>query len=148
MATPAKRPTVILFADDDADDRDLMREAFAEAAEEVDFHTVDDGVELMDALRGPSDSIDGIRPDVLLLDLNMPRKNGYAALAEMKADPELRKFPVVIFSTSSSNSDVQFALEHSAASYVVKPTDYDSLLKFVSDLTSYWCFHDTFVTQW
>src|SRR5262245_13235291 len=93
------KPVTVLMADDDADDREMTREAFEEGRVANDLRFVEDGVELMDYLyrRGKSsDPADSPRPGLILLDLNMPRKDGREALKEIKADPNLRTIPVVI----------------------------------------------------
>ncbi|MGH8024401.1 MAG: response regulator, partial [Limisphaerales bacterium] len=99
----------ILLADDDADDRKLTRDAFVENRLANEFHSVEDGEELMDYLhrRGKYESLQGAPlPGLILLDLNMPRKDGREALKEIKADPNLRRIPIVVLTTSKAEEDI------------------------------------------
>ncbi len=103
------KPITILMADDDADDRQMTKEAFAESLLANDLHFVEDGVELMDYLcrRGKySDPATSPFPGLLLLDLNMPRKDGREALREIKADPKLKHIRVVVLTTSKAEEDI------------------------------------------
>jgi two-component system response regulator len=141
MNPEERRLPTILVAEDDPDDRDLTREAFAAAGAGGDLRFVEDGQELLDYLyrRGPY-AADGAapRPDLLLLDLNMPRLDGRAALRQIKADPELRLMRVVILTTSRAAEDVVAAYEISASSYITKPASYRHLLEVVETLARYW----------
>lgn len=135
------KPITILLADDDPDDRQLMKEAFEETHLAHDLRFVADGEELMDylnhrgrfAARGSAPS-----PGLILLDLNMPRKDGREALREIKADPRLKNIRVVIMTTSKAEEDVIRAYELSAASYITKPVTFERLVDVIRTLGKYW----------
>lgn len=132
---------VVLYAEDDPDDQYLMRRAFDVVTSHVDLQLVDDGQELLDYLRNVDPHSDPSLPVLVLLDLNMPNKDGREALAEIKADKALRPSPVVVFTTSNSVIDINYSYDHGAVSYVCKPQNFDDLVEFVRDLTSYWFRH-------
>ncbi len=135
------RPIAILMADDDPDDRELTREAFAEARVATDVRFVADGVELMDYLhrRGPfADPAVAPRPGLILLDLNMPRKDGRECLADIKADPKLRGIRVIVLTTSKAEEDIVRSYELSASSYITKPVTFDALVDVIQTLGKYW----------
>lgn len=131
----------ILMADDDDDDCMLAREALAESRLTTELHFVKDGEELMDYLykRGkyatPGDSP---RPGLILLDLNMPRKDGREALREIKADPQLRQIPIVVLTTSRAEEDVYCSYELGANSFISKPVTFVSLVEVMKTLGKYW----------
>ncbi len=140
MNKPGK-PITILMADDDADDRLMTREAFEESRLANDLRFVEDGVELMDYLyrRGKyADPATSPRPSLILLDLNMPKKDGREALAEIKADPSLRKIRVVVMTTSKAEEDIARSYELSASSYITKPVTFQGLADVVRTLGKYW----------
>ena len=135
------RTPVILMADDDADDRLLAKDALLECAFEGQVRFVEDGEELINYLRqqgkyGAREAHP--RPGLILLDLNMPRKNGKEVLRDIKADPALRQIPVVVFTTSRSDTDIAAVYELGANSFVVKPTGYDDLVGIMRSLKQYW----------
>ena len=135
------RAPVILMADDDADDRLLANDALMDCAFEGQVHFVEDGEELVNYLRRRekfSDAESSPRPGLILLDLNMPRKNGKEVLREIKADPDLRQIPVVVFTTSKSDTDIAAVYELGANSFVVKPAGYDNLVGIMRSLKQYW----------
>jgi two-component system response regulator len=135
------RPITILMADDDVDDREMTREAFSESLLGNDLRFVEDGAELMDYLkrRGKyADPASSPRPGLLLLDLNMPRKDGWEALREIKADPELRTLRIVILTTSKAEEDILRCYNQSVASYITKPVTFSALLEVVKVLGKYW----------
>ena len=139
------KPCIILMADDDPDDRLLVRDALAECKSEtgvVDLmRFVDDGEDLMDYLnrRGKfSDPASSPRPDLILLDLNMPRKDGREALREIRATAELRSIPVVVFTTSRAETDIKLVYGLGANSFITKPTAFDALVNTLSVLSRYW----------
>jgi CheY-like chemotaxis protein len=139
--TRPPRPVTILMADDDADDREMTREAFEEARLANDLRFVCDGEELMDYLhrRGKySDPASSPRPAILLLDLNMPKKDGREALQEIKADPQLRQIRVIVLTTSKAEEDVYRAYDVSATSFITKPVKFDALVEVVKALGKYW----------
>jgi two-component system response regulator len=135
------RPITILMADDDADDRLLTKEAFEESHLSNDLRFVEDGVELLDYLkrRGKfADPATSPRPGLILLDLNMPKKDGREALEEIKSDPELRAIRVVVLTTSKAEEDILRSYDLSAASYITKPVTFETLLDVVRTLGKYW----------
>lgn len=140
MEKPPK-PITILMADDDADDRQMTKEAFEESRLVNDLRFVEDGEELLDYLhhRGKyADPASSPRPGLILLDLNMPRKDGREALKEIKADASLRKIRVVILTTSKAEEDIMRSYDLSAASYITKPVTFASMLETVKTLGKYW----------
>ena len=135
------RPITILMADDDPDDRQLTQEAFVEARVANDLRFVEDGVELLDYLyrRGKySEPGSAPRPGILLLDLNMPRKDGREALQELKADPKFKTIRVIIMTTSKAEEDILRSYNLSAASYITKPVTFEALVDVVRTLGKYW----------
>jgi CheY-like chemotaxis protein len=134
------RPITILMADDDEDDRDLARDALAgtRLGERMEF--VIDGQDLIDYLRhdGPYANAPNPRPSIILLDLNMPRKDGREALAELKADESLRQIPVVVLTTSSDAADIQMAYDLGANSYITKPVTHSQLAEVMEVVARYW----------
>jgi two-component system response regulator len=135
------KPITILMADDDPDDRQLTREAFEEARLANDLRFVEDGEELMDYLRRRgkyADPAASPRPGLILLDLNMPKKDGREALAEIKADPDLKRIRVVIITTSKAEEDILRTYDLSAASYISKPVTFEALVDVVRTLGKYW----------
>jgi CheY-like chemotaxis protein len=131
----------ILIADDDPDDRELTRDALAECrlANEVCF--VKDGEELMEFLdrRGEYSSLsDAPLPGLILLDLNMPRKDGREALKEIKARPELRRIPIVVLTTSKAEEDILRTYDLGVNSYVTKPVTFESLVETIKVIGKYW----------
>lgn len=136
--TGTPRVVVILLVEDDAGDVLLLREALADARVVNDLHVLGDGEKAMAFLRRLPPYENAPRPDLVLLDLNLPRKNGHEVLQEMKADPELRAIPVVILTTSDSEADIALAYEHYANSYVTKKSNLDEFLDLVRKLDEFW----------
>lgn len=136
-----KTPITILMADDDPDDRQLTREAFEENHLANELRFVEDGEELLDYLhqRGKY-AAEGTAPTpgLILLDLNMPRKDGREALQEIKADPRLRAIRVVVMTTSKAEEDVLRTYNLSASSYITKPVTFERLVEVVKTLGKYW----------
>lgn len=131
---------VVLMADDDADDRSLLKEAFKERALSVEVCFVEDGDVLLDYLyrRGEFERPEqSPRPDLILLDLNMPT-DGRVALKQIKSDRELRKIPIVVFTTSSSQEDIALSYELGANAYMTKPATFKGLTELVEVLSKYW----------
>jgi two-component system response regulator len=136
-----KRAVTILMADDDADDRKMAQEAFAESCLGNDLRFVEDGEELLDYLyrRGKyADPTTSPRPSILLLDLNMPRKDGREALQELKADPQFRALRVIILTTSKAEEDILQSYDLSATSYITKPVTFEGLLEVIRAMGRYW----------
>lgn len=130
----------ILIAEDDADDRFLLKAAFQENGFTDRLHFVDNGVELMDFLRTiEADDASSARfPRFILLDLNMPKKDGREVLREIKQHPLWKRIPVVIFSTTNNEQEMRRCYELGANSYVTKPNSFEHLLKIVANLRGYW----------
>jgi CheY-like chemotaxis protein len=140
MKTEGKIITILL-ADDDPDDRKLTQDAFAENRLANVLHYVEDGEELMDYLhrRGKYTNLRGAAlPGLILLDLNMPRKDGREALKEIKADPELRRIPIVVLTTSKAEEDIVRTYDLGVNSYVTKPVTFKSLVELIKVLGRYW----------
>jgi CheY-like chemotaxis protein len=137
----SKKPITILMADDDADDRDMSRDAFAESHLANDLRFVEDGVQLMDYLKRRGKYADpnaSPRPGVILLDLNMPKKDGREALCEIKADPELQNIPIIVLTTSKQEEDILRSYQLHANSYITKPVTFEALVQVVGALGKYW----------
>jgi CheY-like chemotaxis protein len=131
----------ILMADDDPDDFFLVRDAIKESGLPSDFQLVADGEELMDYLyrRGKFMNLENASlPCLILLDLNMPRKDGREALSEIKKDPRFRRIPIVVFTTSGSEDDIFCSYELGASSFITKPTSFDELVEVMRKLGDYW----------
>jgi CheY-like chemotaxis protein len=135
------QPIVILMADDDADDRMLTKDALAESRVLNELKFVEDGEELMDYLkrRGRfTDEADAPRPGLILLDLNMPKKDGREALKEIKSDPDLRRIPIVVMTTSKAEEDIFRSYDFGASSFITKPVTFDRLVELMRALGDYW----------
>ena len=129
------------MADDDVDDFFLVRDALKESGLPGDFQLVVDGEELMDYLfrRGKFINLENIPlPCLILLDLNMPRKDGREALTEIKKHPRFRRIPIVVFTTSGSEDDISFSYEFGASSFITKPTSFDDLVEVMKRLGDYY----------
>lgn len=136
-----KKPLNILMADDDADDRLLAQEAMNESRVLNELNFVEDGVQLLSYLNGDdiySDRLLYPMPGLILLDLNMPKMDGREALAKIKADPRLRRIPVVILTTSKAEGDMVKGYDLGAASYITKPVTFDALVELMRTLGKYW----------
>jgi CheY-like chemotaxis protein len=141
MKAHTAKPIIILLADDDADDRLLTRQALEENRLANDFRCVEDGEELVDYLfnRGKYQNQEEYpAPGLILLDQNMPRKDGREALREIKKDPRLRKIPVVVLTTSKADEDVCATYDLGVNSYISKPVTFESLVKIMKTLGQYW----------
>ncbi len=136
------RPLTILLADDDEDDRELARDALHSAHLANELHFAVDGQDLMDYLRHEGiyadPSVDAPRPGVILLDLNMPKKDGREALAEIKADPALRRIPIIVLTTSKDEEDVLRSYDLGCNSFITKPVTFAGLVEVMRTWTRYW----------
>lgn len=131
----------ILIADDDQDDRDMIKDALRESRLLNELHFVKDGEELMEYLRHHGKFSDDSKfplPGLILLDLNMPRKDGREALAEIKKDAQLRHIPVVVLTTSKAEEDIYRTYDLGVNSFITKPVTFDALVKVMMDLGRYW----------
>lgn len=131
----------ILVAEDDADDRFLLETAFAEKGYQEKLTFVENGVELMEYLRNlhhDDQKKESALPGFILLDLNMPKKDGREVLKEIKEDPLFKKIPVIVFTTTKNENEVNRCYELGANTYVVKPVGFESLLQTIEDIRSYW----------
>ena len=126
------------MADDDADDRMLAKEALEESRVLNDLHFVEDGEELLDFLNRRGRFSDAPRPGLILLDLNMPKKDGREALKEIKADSDLRRIPVVVMTTSKAEEDIFRSYDLGASSFITKPVTFDRLVDLMKTLGQYW----------
>jgi CheY-like chemotaxis protein len=131
-------PVDILLVEDNAGDARLMKEALAEAKIRNRLHVVTDGVEALAYLRLQNGFAGAERPDLILLDLNMPRQDGRQVLAEIKKDEDLRRIPVVILSTSQAEADVARAYDLHANCYITKPLDVERLIAVVKSIEDFW----------
>lgn len=132
---------VILMADDDDDDFLLTKKALKQSKLLNQLVRVKDGEELIDYLRGEGDyknATDCPRPGVILLDLNMPRKDGREALKEIKSDPELSSIPVIVFTTSKAEEDIYRSYQLGVNSFITKPVTFDNLTEVMRTLGTYW----------
>lgn len=138
MSYSKDRPVEILLIEDNSGDVLLTKEAF----EEIDFkdriNVARDGDDAMDYLRKRGPYKDVSRPDLILLDLNLPRKDGREVLEEIKSDPELRSIPVIILTTSKSERDIRICYDLHANCYITKPVDFEEFLKIVKYIVDFW----------
>jgi CheY-like chemotaxis protein len=137
----AAKISTILMAEDDSDDRLLAQDALKESGLVSDLRFVEDGVELMDYLHRRNkygQNASSPRPSLIILDLNMPRKDGREALKEIKADPALRKIPVVVLTTSTADTDISRVYELGANSFISKPVAFNSLVGVMKAIGDYW----------
>lgn len=141
MATRNPAAVPILVADDDEEDRMLARDALAESRLANPLYFVEDGVELLEFLhrRGAyADPADAPRPGLILLDINMPRMSGLEALRELKGDPELRRIPVVVLTTSRADEDILSSYDLGVNSFISKPVTFEGLVSVMRLLGRYW----------
>jgi len=131
----------ILTAEDDPDDCLLVEEAFQECSQENHLFFVEDGITLLQYLRRQgsfAEPASAPRPDLILLDLNMPHKDGRESLAEIKADPDLRSIPVVVLTASNAEEDVFRTYELGGAGFITKPASFQGMLDLARGLNQYW----------
>ncbi|MFC4426654.1 response regulator [Deinococcus navajonensis] len=128
----------ILLVEDNEPDVLLTLEAFEDASVPNHMHVARDGVEALRFLRREGEYADAPRPDVILMDINMPRKNGLEVLEEIKADPELRSIPVVMLTTSQADDDVRNSYQRHASGYVVKPVGFENFQSAMRAFENFW----------
>ncbi len=138
MSVAAARPIEILLVEDSEPDVRLTVEALREAEVRNRLWAVEDGVEAMDFLRRRGTHADVPRPDLILLDLNLPRKDGREVLGEIKSDQALRRIPVVILTTSGNEEDVLRSYDLHANCYVTKPVDFNRFMEVINSIEDFW----------
>ena len=129
---------VILIAEDNPTDVMIMREAMEGAKVHLELHAVPDGVAALEFLRRMGPNQNAPRPDLILLDLNMPRKNGHEVLAEIKMDPAFKKIPVVMLTTSQAEDDLAKAYANHVNCYIRKPVDFENFVDVVRSIEQFW----------
>ena len=132
------RPMQILLVEDSPTDRLIAVQALKSVPVQTTLHFAEDGVEALAFLRTGATDPSWVRPDLILLDLNLPRKDGRAVLQEIKSDPDLRLIPVVVLTTSNAKEDVVKAYALHANSYMTKPVDFAQFSRLMSGLINYW----------
>jgi CheY-like chemotaxis protein len=132
------RPVEILLVEDNPGDVRLAEEALNDAKMANNLNVVSDGVDALEYLRRQGKHSDVARPDLILLDLNLPRKDGREVLEEVKADPDLRTIPVVVLTTSDAEVDIVRSYELHANAYVRKPVDFDAFIEVVRTIEDFW----------
>jgi two-component system, chemotaxis family, response regulator Rcp1 len=132
------RPIEILLVEDNAGDVRLTREALREAHVRNNLSVAKDGAEALAMLRREPEYGEAPRPDLVLLDLNLPRLDGRQVLADMKNDPDLRRIPVVVLTTSKAEEDVLRSYDLHANSYITKPVDFDQFMRVVHSIEEFW----------
>ena len=131
-------PIEVLLVEDSPGDVRLTREAFKDAKVHINLHVASDGAEAMEYLGREGKHANAPRPDLILLDLNLPKKDGREVLAELKESPALKCIPVVILTTSASETDIDGSYQHHANCYITKPVDLEGFLKVVKSIDSFW----------
>ena len=132
------RPAEILLVEDNEDDVELTRIGFKKSKLLLNLHHVTDGVECMEFLRKQGSYADAPRPDLILLDLNMPRMDGREVLAEIVADEALCNLPVIVLTTSTDEEEIRTMYNLRCSSYIAKPVDFEQFLRVVQSLADYW----------
>lgn len=132
------QPIEILLVEDNPGDVELTREALDAAKVSNTLHVVDDGAEALDFLFRRGRFVDAPRPDIILLDLNLPKKDGRQVLSEIKAEPSLSQIPVVVLTTSQADEDIIRAYQLHANCYVTKPVDFNRFMHIVSTIEEFW----------
>ena len=135
---PSKRPARVLLVEDNEADVRLTREALREAGKDVRLSAVGDGEQALLYLRRAEGYADVPRPDLVLLDLNLPRKNGLEVLDEMRADASLAAMPVIVPTSSAAQQDVQACYSHGANAFVVKPLELDAFMDLIGAIRGFW----------
>lgn len=128
----------ILLVEDDPGDVELIRQSFKESRGLVDINHVPDGQECMDYLNQEGPYKESVRPDLILLDLNMPRKDGREVLKEIKQDQKLRKIPILILTTSDADADIDKSYDLGANCFITKPIEFEEFKRVVDRVTDFW----------
>jgi CheY-like chemotaxis protein len=137
MSVRPARPIEVLLVDDDEDDVLMMREALRTAKSSTRLEVLGDGSEVIPYLRGEGDHAGANRPDLILLDLNLPGRNGNQVLADIKGDPGLRRIPVVVLTVSGAEQDVLCSYDLHANAYVTKPVDLNSFIEAIRKIDEF-----------
>ncbi len=135
---PDPKKYEILLVEDSPSDVLIIREALSEVVFNNNLVVVEDGVAAVDYLSCRGSYKGSQRPDLILLDINLPKKNGREVLSEIKCDPNLKKIPVVVLTTSNSRSDIEDAYQLNANCYVVKPIDFEKFIQVVQSICNFW----------
>lgn len=135
---PPKRRAEVLLVEDNEADAYVASMAFARGKLGANVNVVIDGDEAVEFLRGKGRWIGAPKPNIVLLDLNLPRRNGREVLAEMRADPALRRIPVIILSSSSADADVFDTYDLGANAYIAKPSDFEALVSIIATVEDLW----------
>ena len=131
-------PSVILMIDNNPTDVLLIKEAFAFCEADSEIHVAEDGVYALEFLKRQGQDLHAPRQDLILLDLNMPRRNGFEVLAELKADPELNTIPIIIYTSSVTKEDIRAAYNSHANGYIRKSVDFDECIKTAQSIKDFW----------
>jgi two-component system response regulator len=131
-------PIEVLLVEDNPGDAELIRIALEDSKVSINLNVVEDGVEAMAFLRKQEKYHQVPNPDIVLLDLNLPKKDGREVLAEIKADTVLRRIPVVVLTTSQAEEDILKAYSLAANCYITKPVDFDQFVKIVQSIENFW----------
>jgi CheY-like chemotaxis protein len=132
---------IMMYAEDDPEDRLLLKDAWEESDLSNELHFVEDGEALMDYLyrRGKYADLSGQPlPGLILLDLNMPKKDGREALEEIKGDPDLRRIPIVVLTTSREEEDIVRSYDMGVSGFIIKPVTFESLCEMIKGMSKYW----------
>ena len=133
------KKSLILVAEDDVDDRFLLQSAFNESGDQEVLEFVENGMEVMDYLNAIAEKGDETAfPELIILDLNMPKKNGKEVLAEIKQNDAFKKIPVIIYTTTKNEIEVKKCYELGANTYIVKPITFEALREVVASIRNYW----------
>lgn len=132
------KPIEILLVEDSPSDAALTIEALKEGKIANRLSHVEDGVEAMDFLRRRGKYAEAVRPDLIMLDLNLPRKDGRDVLAELKNDPDLKIIPIIVLTTSRSDKDILQSYQLNANCYITKPVDFDHFIEVVKSIENFW----------
>lgn len=128
----------VLLVEDNEGDVRLIKEAFSESKVDKNFTVARDGEDALNYLYGKGKYTERTKPDIILLDINLPKKNGFEVLEKIKNDPELKKIPVIMLSSSSSEDHIAKSYDLSANCYVTKPVDFDEYTKAVKIIEDFW----------
>ena len=132
------RPIEILLVEDNPGDVRLVKEALRDGKVLNKLHAVKDGVEALDFLKRQGEYADAVHPDLILLDLNLPKKNGHEVLAEIKVDPDLKRIPVVVLTVSKAEEDIMMTYNLHGNCYITKPIDFDQFVQVVKAIEDFW----------